>query len=232
MQHRTIKILSLHWGFSIGGIGQYTSLIDNVIDYGTVEIRNICIVSPSRHIDDVTLSKLRNKQIITRKDRYGFSWIRETTKCISEFQPDFILSHGFNGHFIAMILGHGIPKICSYHGEYHATTAIRNFVGFFYNKFTEFYIANISKSTVCVAHYCKEHLMQKGVPEKKLRVIHNGIPLNVHIEMNAPLRTEWGIADNEILLGVVSRLDPVKGLPYLISAFTKLAKKIASLNWL
>ena len=232
MRNKTIKVLSLHWGFSIGGIGQYTSLIDRVIDFGSIEINNICIVSPSRHIDDITLSKLRNKEIIIRNAKYRFSWIREAAKCISAFQPDFIMTHGFNGHFIAMILCPNIPKIGSYHGQYHATTTMRNFVGFFYNKFTEFYIAHIAKSTVCVANYCKEYLRQKGISEKKLRVIHNGIPKSLRTppEMNVPLRAEWGVADNEILLGVVSRLDPVKGLTYLVSAFTKLAKKNSNLK--
>ncbi len=97
---------------------------------------------------------------------------------------------------------------------------------------TEFFIRRRVVSVVSVAEYCKEYLVQRRVTPDKIEVIHNGIDGSFVPPKKArwQLRDEWGIKDDEILLGVASRLDTVKGISYLIDAFAREGKRMDNLK--
>ena len=54
-----LKVLNIHWGFSIGGVAQYASVIDNVKKHEEIVISTVCILNRKRHIDEKTLQKLK-----------------------------------------------------------------------------------------------------------------------------------------------------------------------------
>ena len=174
-----IKILSIHWGYSIGGVGKYASIIDHVGDIEDIKMKTICIVSRSRQVDIKTLESLGDKTIVWRESAFDMSWYGELKNVIQSWQPDCLMSHGFNGHFIALIVKLFINRkqkiICSYHGLYHATTPLRYLPGYIYNRFTEFYVRRIAVSAVAVAGHCKTYLLTRNIPDTKIKVIHNGI---------------------------------------------------------
>ena len=126
---RPLKILSIHWGFSVGGGAKYALAIDNVRMYAPVEIRSLCILSPSWECDKETLNELSVKDIIYIRSRFDFSWIWRTIHQICWLNPDLIMSHGVNSHFVVMIsrlLSRYSPKrICSYHGSYYGPSPSR-----------------------------------------------------------------------------------------------------------
>lgn len=225
-----IKILSIHWGYSIGGVGKYSSIIDHVGEYEDIEMKTICIVSRSRQVDIQTMDSLKDRVIVWRESAFDMKWYGELKNVINSWQPDCFMSHGFNGHFIALIARLFISKqpkiICSYHGLYHATTPMRYLPGYIYNRFTEFYVRKIAVSAVAVAGHCKTYLLTRNIPEDKIKVIHNGISdYSTDSSVRAKYRDIFNVGENEILLGVASRIDPVKGLEYLVLAFSELSKK-------
>ena len=224
-------VLSLHWGFSVGGIAQYSTIIDNVGQFKPVCIHNVVVLMPGAHVDRQALSNLRSVSIIDLNSKFDLSVLPKVKKEILSIKPVIIMTHGFNGHFIMvcekLLMGMRIPTICSYHGLYHATTPIRYMFGFLYNKLTEFYIKRCVVGVAAVADHCKKHLLNKGIQAEKIRVIHNGIDeINeMDVRKRKEIRLEWGIKDDEVLLGLASRLDPVKGLSYLLDAFVHVSQK-------
>ncbi len=59
----------------------------------------------------------------------------------------------------------------------------------------------------------KSHLISQGFPDGKVTVIPNGIDTQRFVidrQAGAKLRSEWGIVPDEILIGLVGRLDPMK----------------------
>ena len=225
------KILSLHWGFSIGGVGKYASIIDKVSDYSDVHIKSACILSNDRQVDSNTLNELKDKVIISRSNSLNLNWIKELKQCAAEFEPDLIITHGFNAHFIALTCLPLYAKVCTYHGDYHANTVQKRILGLFFNRFTEYFISKKTLGCICVARYCKTYLENKNISSNKLTVIHNGIneknPTSNNREI---LRQEWSVTEDEILLGVASRLDPVKGISYLIDTFQLLSEKYKNIK--
>jgi glycosyltransferase involved in cell wall biosynthesis len=234
MKSDELKILSIHWGFSLGGVGKYALLIDGVCRYGPIEINSLCILCREWQCDVECLDRLNPHRVFIRS-RADFSWIRQVMAAIRGYSPDLIMTHGFNGHFAALltrlITRHPIPLVCSYHGLYHATTRKRQMVESLINRFTEFYIRTFAEAAVSVSDYSRRYLLAKKIPPEKITVIHNGIePFSEARSSRHDLRLQWGVADDEILLGAASRLDPVKGLTYLVEALSILCGRYEKIH--
>ena len=218
----------------MGGVGKYAQLIDHVHRYAPIKMTSLCILGKNWWHDAEGLKTIAAKKIYITS-RFDFSWIGKVAREIDQLSPDLIMTHGFNGHFVVLatrLLAQRKPGlICSYHGSYHAITFHRKVLEKWFDAFTEVYIRYIVLSCVAVAGYTKKYLIKKGVSHSKIHVIHNGIRDNQPAAIiGQQLRREWEIADNEILVGAASRLDPVKGLEFLIEAFAKLSKKWANLK--
>jgi len=218
----TLKVLSIHWGFSLGGVGKYATLLESVEKYAPIQMKSICITGRNWQIDGSNLDKIDIEKI-TIKSRLDLSWLSKISSFITQYKPALIITHGFNGHFVVFLSNffnkNKIPVVCSYHGLYHPTTLARRFFGIFFNGLTVFYLRHTAKGIVCVAEYSRRYLISKGIPKNKLTVIHNGIKEKSPDPRNRlALREKWGVQDNELLLGAASRLDPVKGIEFLIDA--------------
>jgi glycosyltransferase involved in cell wall biosynthesis len=63
--------------------------------------------------------------------------------------------------------------------------------------------------------------LKKGFPAEKMLVISNGIDTQVfHAEagLGQALRAEWGVAETDVLIGIIGRLDPMKGHAVFLKA--------------
>ena len=223
-------IISIHWGLSLGGVGKYATYIDNVEKYASVTIKSVCILGNTWDANTSCLDQLDADKIFI-KSRLDTSWISEVREQIDHHKPDAIMTHGFNGYFVAalqrLLFRKKVPLICSYHGSYHATTFSRKLVSGLYNWFAELFIRRIAASVVCVAEHSKQYLISKGVSSEKIVVIHNGIAdLELLYNQRESIRNEWGVIDGELLVGCACRLDPVKGIRYLIAAISKIKDDI------
>jgi glycosyltransferase involved in cell wall biosynthesis len=223
-----ITVLSIHWGFSPGGIGKYACLLNSISATAPVDIVSLCIMDLKWPCDYSGLKKLNANRIILRA-RFDISWIPKVADTIRKIRPDLIMSHGFNGHFVTWVSslwsGLPIPRVCSYHGRYHATTPQRRFFEKSFNLLTEHYIRHRTQGTVTVADYSKDYLVERRIDPDTVCVIHNGI----EDEKPTPgarerLRRQWNVHRDEVLIGAASRLDPVKGLEFAIDAVARLAR--------
>ena len=215
--------MSVHWGFSIGGVAQYAAILERVTEFENIELETVCVLNRRRHIDEKTLAKLGGLSVIERTGPWDVRWVNGLSKVIREKSPDLVITHGFNGHFAAYVArrlgGSSARYVASYHGEYHPPTRLKRLVAGLYNGFTEFYMRNVAASVASVADYCKDYLVSKRVDPDKITVIHNGIPEVRSDESIDELRGDLGIPEDKLIVGTVSRLDPEKGLVYLLEAF-------------
>ena len=75
-----------------------------------------------------------------------------------------------------------------------------------------------------VARYVAGPAPGPGLPAKKITVVAYGLdptPFDAVIGRGAPLRTEWGVRGNSLVVGSVARLAPQKGLDILIEGFAR-----------
>lgn len=77
---------------------------------------------------------------------------------------------------------------------------------------------------IAVADAAKDNIVKTGVNPEKIVVIKNGVePLSVITEDEiARLKSKYNVADGEYLLGIVARLNYVKGHTYILEALKML----------
>ncbi|MGZ8975783.1 glycosyltransferase [Methylomagnum sp.] len=71
----------------------------------------------------------------------------------------------------------------------------------------------------------RDYAIQDGFPPAKLKVVPNGIDTQRFRPDRAagqPVRTAWGVGPDERLIGLVGRLDPMKGHPDFLRAVAEL----------
>jgi glycosyltransferase involved in cell wall biosynthesis len=138
-------------------------------------------------------------------------------KLIKDFKPDVVHTHaakpGILGRLAAAELG--VPAIVhTYHG--HVFHSYFNSVktSFFIN--TERFVARKTHAIVAISNQQKKELATdfKIAPEEKFRVIQLGLDLDKfqtgEEEKRKRFRTEFSVAEDEIAIGIIGRLVPIK----------------------
>lgn len=95
-------------------------------------------------------------------------------------------------------------------------------------KVTVWLIANQVDRVVADSGAVKEKLIASGVSPEKIETIHIGIELdkfNPNTVDRAEARKEWGIGENELVIGNAGKLDPGKGVLDLLNAMEKVIGK-------
>jgi len=73
----------------------------------------------------------------------------------------------------------------------------------------------------------RDHHFAGGSAQKRTVVIHPGIDteqFKSDRQLGQTLRKEWGVRDETVLIGLVGRLDPMKGYPVFFQAASRLAR--------
>ncbi|NLY44168.1 MAG: glycosyltransferase [Clostridiaceae bacterium] len=85
--------------------------------------------------------------------------------------------------------------------------------------------ALLSDKMIAVGLAAKENLIQSGIPENKILVVHNGVePLEeIPPEQKEKLKSKWMIKDGDTVIGIVARLEEIKGHTYFIEAAARVA---------
>jgi len=88
---------------------------------------------------------------------------------------------------------------------------------------------------ICVSEKIRQRLLTGGIAEKKAEVIGNGVELPdpARVESyKAAIRAEFGIGDNDIVIGTVGRLVPLKNHELLLKTAREVSKKIRNVRFL
>jgi glycosyltransferase involved in cell wall biosynthesis len=229
-----MKVLSIYWGFSHGGVAEYAANIELLRGHIPLELRSLCILPVGRDVDQGLLDSL-DAIVLRVKSIVSLSWISRVRAIVAEEKPDCVMSHGFNGHLVSLIATVGmqprVRRLASYHGGYHPNTRARCLVAPVYNGFTNWFLRNKADAIVSVAQYCVDALVECGVPARKFTVVHNGIPdLKPDQNKRTAIRNEWGYAPDHVVIGIASRLETIKGLDYLIEAFARVSSEYEKLR--
>jgi glycosyltransferase involved in cell wall biosynthesis len=134
---------------------------------------------------------------------------------------DLLQTHLMDSNFYGAVSGFlgRFPVVAVEHGDAHhpGKTHIQ--------KIKPKTISYLADSWVAVSRFTRDALVRRfNVPEKKIRVIPNGIPMDVYTTGGGKIsRRDLGLPDDSLVLGAVGSLYPVKGHRYLIEAAARLA---------
>lgn len=210
------------WGFNLGGIGKCFITYDQLShENKNLEVISACINLKNVDFDISPLLEIDAK-IINIKNRGDISWLPQCHRLIQQIKPDLIFTHGFNGPVVVTALTFRyklkIPFVCSYHGEYHAPSSSRKLLAPFFNKAMHYLYRSKASGIVCVCEFSRNFLISCGISAKKIRVIYNGLKLCPVPNKDFYLKSSLNISPDSLIIGTTSRLDPIKGLDFLLEA--------------
>jgi glycosyltransferase involved in cell wall biosynthesis len=223
-----LHVVSLLWGFSLGGVAKYVEELAGVGQFAPIRMTHLCIVGRKWSRDEEALGRMKAIKVDIA-GRLDFSWIYRVPQILDDLRPDVVMTHGFNGHVVVAVARwfakHRFRIVSSYHGEYHPATFARRLTAPLYNWITATFLQRIPLGIVLVSEHSRTYLLKRGVPACRMVTVHNGIQ-DLQVPENARLevRQEWGINATAFVVAVASRFDPIKGLEFFLRA----AKEIRS----
>jgi glycosyltransferase involved in cell wall biosynthesis len=153
---------------------------------------------------------------ITFKSRLQFSSIKKIRSLIKELTPTVI--HVFSARALSntLIATIGIKcKIVAYRGTMGHLSRLDP------SSWLSFLNPKIFK-IICVSHAVEGYLWQQGVPKSKTVTIHKGHRISWYSKPSKLTRDDFVISQDALVISCVANIRPVKGVDYLIKAFSAL----------
>lgn len=161
-----------------------------------------------------------------RWDTLGF--LSRLARLLRKVRPDVLHSYLNVPNIIASLCRPLLPGTRIVWGIRASDVKLENYdrlTGFAYR--TEARLARMADLIIANSQSGKAHCVRLGYPEQRILVIPNGIDTErFHPDPKAGLRVraEWGIAESEKVVGMVARLDPMKGHPHFLRAAARVAR--------
>jgi glycosyltransferase involved in cell wall biosynthesis len=148
--------------------------------------------------------------------------VRSFIKLIRDYKIDLVHTHSNISHAKPEVMAACITgKPCVAHAHaYMEPTLVEKI-------FSKFINAHIYISSDVAGHY-----YNRGFPRSNGKIIHNGVDLKSypHNFNSKEIRSEFNFKADDILVGLIGRIDWWKGHDYFLEAFAKAAKKISGLR--
>ncbi len=122
---------------------------------------------------------------------------------------------------------HNRPKVV-----FHLVNSNKDFT-FFWRMLYNFFLVRFIDYFICNSHFSKAEFCNKVDINDKIRIIYNGVNRKIYknnIEIRKFVRENFGITDNEFLIGTVANFRPQKNYPFLITNFKSLLNENPSLR--
>ena len=143
---------------------------------------------------------------------------------------DVISCHDWLGSIGGILASKGLNKPMVFH--VHSTEHGRAGNGSQVVKRLERMAADSAERVVTVSYAMRDHLVQLGFDERKIRVIYNGIDTERYAlsryssQSITEIRQELGISQDDLLIFFIGRLNWVKGADMLIQAMPQIVQSI------
>jgi glycosyltransferase involved in cell wall biosynthesis len=168
-----------------------------------------------------------------RWDIISFFW--RLVRHLKEIKPDVLHSYMGESNTIAIFLQAFFPSTRIIWGirVSQTPTEAYDWLGNFLFKL-ERLLSNFADLIIFNSHAAKEDYVTLGYPPAKTVVVSNGIDterFQPDKEAGAKVRTEWGISQEEILIGLVGRLYPQKDHPNFLRTAAILSKDFQNVRF-
>ncbi len=218
-----IKVLNIISDTNIGGAGKV--IINYAQNYSSDEI-DLTIVLPKGSLlyDELKETKAKLIEIDGLKDKsLDIGAFFKLRKIIKTEKPDIVHTHASMIARIAARLVKGTKVVYTRHCAYPVKSYIKSGPGhFLYKTVNELFADRI----IAVGNAAEENLLDGGISKDKITTFFNGVNKleKTSAEEQKSLKQKYNIADNEKVIGIVARLEDVKGHETFIDAARILLK--------
>lgn len=218
-----VKILNIISDKNIGGAGR---CLLNFLKYYDRKNFLVKVLLPKASLLIPEIKKLEVEIIevdgISNKS-FDIKAISSIRKIIQLEKPQIVHTHSVLSARIAAKTCKGTKIIYTRHSVFPVNPYISKGLGKLINKLVNEFLAD---EIIAVAEAAKDNLTQAGISDKKIKVVLNGVePLIKTSEQDLfNTKKKYGIAETDFVIGILARLNEVKGHSYLIDAANKIKK--------
>lgn len=220
------EISVLHVTFNMG-FGGTEQVILQLISNSPSSIRHevLCIDGAVGPIGDILKDKGVEVNALSRGEGFDFGLIKKLKNRIDLGGFDIVHCHQYTpfvyGYFASAFSKRRARVVFTEHGRFYPDRY--RFKAIIFN----IVMSLTSSAVVAISEATKKSLSRyEFMPAFKINVIYNGIlPLRVSDEQVLSKYDELGIPEDSVVLGTVSRLDPVKNQSLMIKSFKSLVDK-------
>ncbi|MBD3249390.1 glycosyltransferase [Candidatus Woesearchaeota archaeon] len=171
-------------------------------------------------------SKHEEYKNLGQDSRFSLSSFRRLRKIVKEHKIDILHSHLIEADFYAWLLSMTMPKV-RWISTRHAKDPFRKSI--FWGLFNRLMAVRSSKIIAVSESVGKFIKRYEFIPDKKIEVVHNGIDTERFKKTNQSLRDEFGFSKEDIIIGIVGRVEEGKGHKVLLDAVAEMEEKIKAL---
>jgi glycosyltransferase involved in cell wall biosynthesis len=229
-----INVLSVAWSLPGGGISHYIGSIFKLNNFKNINICQVVIRAPNWNIHQKLWAKTEPIEIIIR-NRADFRWLNKLLKILKEKKINVLMVHDFNGFIIggiSKLCGTKVPILATYHVPYIPSSFSRRYLKVLINEYSIFFLKFVAKRIITVSERYRKYLIKRGVKNKKIVTIHNGIQ-NKFCDYNdkSIFLSKNKISSKDLIFVTTSRLHPQKGLKYLLNAVPKVINQFQNIRF-
>lgn len=153
-----------------------------------------------------------------------FSAIGKIKKVIKEIKPDIVHTHASLSARIAAKQYGKCKIIYTKHCDFPISSKYRFWI---FRKMNQILNESLTDKIIATSKMAKENLMKQGIHESYIETVLNGVDglQEIGKEEKEKLRKQYQIADNEITVGYLARIEELKGHRYLVEAANLLRDK-------
>lgn len=211
------KVLNVISDTNIGGAGK--CIINFCKNYNRKEFE-IVVVLPkgSKLIDELKPTKVKIIEIDGLKDKsFDLPSLPKLIKVIRQEKPDIVHTHASSTARLAARMAGGYKVAFTRHSVFPVSNKIKKGIGRFIYKTSNEFLAD---RMIAVADAAKENLTDGGINPDMIDVILNGVEKikETSNDEKNKLKEKLGIKKDEVVIGILARLEEVKGHETFIDA--------------
>lgn len=227
-----MRVLHIQKVTGIGGSERHLLELLPSLASGGVEVR-MCVLGAGTYGPFVDALRGRgvDVEVLPAGPDVNPLLVRRIAVRIREFDPDLVHTHlihaDVHGQLAARLAGvRGVSSIHSVNAFYRREpyrTAARA-------------AGQLASRTIAISRNVEEHVQRFGLARQgTVRVIHYGIDAagwSLPEDARSAIRTGFGVRADEIVVGIASRLIPLKGHDFLLDAFAQACRDLEGIRLL
>jgi glycosyltransferase involved in cell wall biosynthesis len=224
-----IKVAFLVRSLDYGGAERRLVVLAKAINKESFAVTIICFYSGGNLEKALENSGVRLISLDKRGRWDVLGFLNRLARCLRLLRPDVVHSYLDIPNLLALgakllssstqvIWGEGASDINLDHYDWLRRLSFR----------LECLLAHLADYIIVNSNAGRSHLLRHGFPDEKLGVIFNGFDLELFRpdpSARAEVRREFGVSEEQLLIGLVGRLDPVKDHYTFLSAASLLLKE-------
>lgn len=219
-----IKVLNIISDTNIGGAGKCIINFSRNFDTKNYEIV-VVLPKGSALVKELEGTSAKVIEIDGLKDKsLDFKSLFKLRKIIKQEKPDIVHTHASSIARVAARMVKGTRVIYTRHCAYPVSDRIKKGIGkFLYKNINEYF----SDRIIAVGNAAEENLLEGGISKEKIDTFFNGVEkINITSEEERrKLKKQYKIAEDEYVVGILARLEYVKGHDTFIDAANILIKE-------